>query len=107
MPLLPFWKKTMGVEFPDDSETLSGLVFSLYGAVPEDGSTFTVEYEGIEILVNEVLEHQVIGVIREVSEGAILVESKDSVQAVNLDFILRIREYPKKPNGKKKGIIVD
>ncbi len=53
------------------------------------------------------LEHQVIGVIREVSEGGILVESKDSKQAVNIDFILRIREYPKKPNGKKKGIILD
>ena len=56
-------EKTMDVELPDDSETLSGLVFSLYGAVPEDGSTFTVEYEGIEILVNQVLEHQVIGAV--------------------------------------------
>ena len=56
-------EKTLEVEFPDDSETLSGLVFSLYGAVPEDGSTFTVEYEGIEILVNEVLEHQVVGAV--------------------------------------------
>ena len=54
-------EKALDVEFPDDSETLSGLVFSLYGAVPEDGSTFTVEYEGIKILVNEVLEHQIIG----------------------------------------------
>lgn len=56
-------EKTMDVEFPDDSETLSGLVFSLYGAVPEDGSTFTVEYEGIEILVNKVEEHQVVGAV--------------------------------------------
>ena len=53
----------MDVEFPDDSETLSGLVFSLYGAVPEDGSTFTVEYEGIEILVNKVEEHQIVGAV--------------------------------------------
>lgn len=56
-------EKTMDVEFPDDSETLSGLVFSLYGAVPEDGSTFTVEYEGIEILVNKVEEHQIVGAV--------------------------------------------
>ncbi len=56
-------EKAMDVNFPDDSETLSGLVFSLYGAVPEDGSTFTVEFEGIEILVNQVLEHQVVGAI--------------------------------------------
>lgn len=56
-------EKELEVEFPDDSETLSGLVFSLYGAVPEDGSTFTVEYEGIQILVNQVLEHQVVGAV--------------------------------------------
>lgn len=56
-------EKTLEIRLPDDSETLSGLVFGLYGAVPEDGSTFTVEYEGIEILVNEVLEHQVVGAV--------------------------------------------
>ncbi len=56
-------EKTLEVELPDDSETLSGLVFSLYGAVPEDGSTFTVTHDGIEILVNRVLEHQVIGAV--------------------------------------------
>lgn len=56
-------EKELEVEFPDDSETLSGLVFSLYGAVPEDGSSFTVEHEGMEILVTEVLEHQVVGAV--------------------------------------------
>jgi putative hemolysin len=60
---LSILEKELEVEFPDDSETLSGLVFSLYGAVPEDGSTFTVEYEGIQILVNQVLEHQVVGAV--------------------------------------------
>ena len=56
-------EKTLEIELPDESETLSGLVFGLYGAVPEDGSTFTVEYEGIEILVNQVQEHQVVGAV--------------------------------------------
>ncbi len=56
-------EKTLEIELPDDSETLSGFVFSLYGAVPEDGTTFTVEYEGIEILVNLVQEHQVMGAV--------------------------------------------
>lgn len=60
---LSLLEKELDVEFPDDSETLSGLVFSLYGAVPEDGSTFTVEHEGMEILVTEVLEHQVVGAV--------------------------------------------
>lgn len=50
---------------------------------------------------------QLIGVIREVSDGAILIEYKNMVEAVNLDFVVRIREYPKGKNGKKKGIILD
>lgn len=56
-------EKELEVDFPDESESLSGLVFSLYGAVPEDGSSFTVEHEGIEIAVTEVLEHQVVGAV--------------------------------------------
>lgn len=51
--------KTVGLEFPDDYETLSGLVFSLYGTVPEDGASFTVDYEGAELFVGDVQEHQV------------------------------------------------
>jgi len=26
---------------------------------------------------------------------------------VNLDFVIRIREYPRKKNGKKKDIVLD
>jgi len=44
---------------------------------------------------------QVTGIIKEVSNGAILVEDKRTVEAVNLDFIIRIREYPRKKNGKE------
>lgn len=40
----------MGVDFPeDDYDTLGGFAFSLYGAIPEDGTTFTVEDENIII----------------------------------------------------------
>ena len=28
-------------------------------------------------------------------------------EAINLDFVLRIREYPKKKNGKKKSVVLD
>ena len=46
-------------------------------------------------------------VIKEVSNGAILVEKNGTVEAINLDFVIRIREYPKNKNGKKKSIILD
>lgn len=51
--------KELDVEFPDDYETFSGFILSLYGAVPEDGSDFSVEYEGILIRAVDVQEHQV------------------------------------------------
>lgn len=51
--------------------------------------------------------HQYIGVIKEVTDGAILVEKDGMPEAINLDFIVRIREYPKNKNGKKKSVILD
>ena len=51
--------------------------------------------------------HQFEGVIKEVSDNAILVEKKESVEAINLDFIIRIREYPRNKKGKKKSVVLD
>ncbi len=53
------------------------------------------------------LNSQMTGVIKEVSEGAILVESASVQECVNLDFVMRIREYPRKKNGKKKALVMD
>lgn len=44
------------------------------------------------------------GTIKEVTDGAILIQTKKSVEAVNLDFIVRIVELPLKKNGKQKTI---
>ena len=51
--------------------------------------------------------HQFEGVIKEVSDSAILVEKKETVEAINLDFVIRIREYPKNKKGKKKSVVLD
>ena len=50
---------------------------------------------------------QIIATIKEVTEGALLIEEKGEEQAVNLDYVIRVREYPKKKNGKKKGVVID
>lgn len=47
------------------------------------------------------------GIIKEVSDGAILVESGDNVQIINLDYEQRIQEHPRNKKGKKKAIIFD
>ena len=51
--------------------------------------------------------HQYDGIIKEVSDGAILVEKGGNLEAINLDFVIRIREYPRKKNGKKKSVVLD
>ena len=50
---------------------------------------------------------QIIATLKEVTDGALLIEEKGEVQAVNVDFVVRIREYPKKKNGKKKTVVID
>ncbi len=47
------------------------------------------------------------GVVKEVTDGAILVEKEGKMEALNLDFVMRIREYPRNKNGKKKSVILD
>ena len=51
--------------------------------------------------------HQYEGVIKEVSDSAILVEKNGNIEAINLDFVIRIREFPKGKNGKKKSVVLD
>ena len=51
--------------------------------------------------------HQYQGIIKEISDGAILVENGGTVEAINLDFVIRIREFPKNKKGKKKSIVLD
>ena len=51
--------------------------------------------------------HTYIGKIKEVTDGAILVEKDNKIEVLNLDFVFRIREYPKKKNGKKKSVVLD
>ena len=51
--------------------------------------------------------HQFVGVITEVTDGAILIENAGATEAVNLDFVIRIREYPRNKKGKKKSVVLD
>ena len=51
--------------------------------------------------------HQFTGIIREVTDGAILLENNNTLEAINLDFVIRIREYPKNKKGKKKSLVLD
>ena len=51
--------------------------------------------------------HQFEGVIKEVTDGAILIEKDGKPEAINLDFVIRIREYPLNKKGKKVSVVMD
>ncbi len=51
--------------------------------------------------------HQFEGVIKEVTDGAILIEKAGKTEAINLDFVIRIREYPRNKKGQKKSVVLD
>lgn len=59
------------------------------------------------IYVVQTFSSELLGTIKEVTEGAILVEDKYGVQVVNLDFVIRIKECPIKKNRDKKIIPAD
>lgn len=51
------------------------------------------------------------GVIKEIDDGGMVIEKKTKktgeLEIINLDFVTRIRQYPRKKNGKKKDIVLD
>ena len=53
------------------------------------------------------LNGQINGIIREVTDNSLLVETKTERQILNLDFVIRIREFPKNKKGKNKAIVLD
>ena len=43
------------------------------------------------------------GTIKDVADDGIIIERGDGIEAVNLDYVTRIREWPRNANGKKKA----
>ena len=60
-----------------------------------------------ECIIYSFVSHQYEGFIREVTDGAILVEKDGKLEAINLDFVVRIREYPVNKKGKKVSVVLD
>lgn len=54
------------------------------------------------------IEGSIQGVIKEIEDGGMVIERNSGErEIVNLDFVTRIRQYPRKKNGKKKGVVLD
>lgn len=64
-------------------------------------------YIGLECLIYTMNSTQLTGVIKTVEGNWMTVEKGNSVEAINLDYVIRIREFPKTVKGKKKSIVLD
>lgn len=61
---------------------------------------------GKQCLINA-FDTQITGTIKEVTDGAVLIDNGKGMEVINLDFIVRIREYPQTKSGKKKRLIIE
>ncbi len=53
-------EEALEMEIPDcDSDTFNGFAMGLYGSIPEDGSTFEVSTDRLDIQVLEIREHKI------------------------------------------------
>ncbi len=67
---------------------------------------------GKECIIYMFSDAQYTGVIREISDGCVLISpaesgKEDEVEIINADYISRVREYPRNKKGKKKALVVD
>ena len=68
------------------------------------------QFTGKECIIYTITSNDgsVQGTIKEVSAGGMLIEDPfGQLQAVNLEYVTRIREYPRNKKGKKKSVILD
>ena len=63
-------------------------------------------YIGKECLVYT-MNSQISGTVTEVNDGWLVIDTGKGPDAVNLDYVVRVREYPKNKKGKKETIVLD
>jgi hypothetical protein len=68
------------------------------------------KFIGKECLIYTITSNEgnIQGTIKEVGNGGILLEDRNGQpQALNLEYVTRIREYPRSKKGKKKSVVLD
>ena len=59
---------------------------------------------GKDVFINTVASGTVDGILKEVVDNSIVIEKEGNESFVNLDYVIRIREYPMNKMGKRKII---
>lgn len=64
------------------------------------------KYIGKECIIYTI-NTQLTGTIKEVADGWLSVDTGTDTDVVNIDYVIRIRQYPKGKNGKKRSLVLD
>jgi ferredoxin-fold anticodon binding domain-containing protein len=59
---------------------------------------------GKECIITTGVGSSVVGIIESVEDSWVVLRSKGNLEMINLDYVSRIREYPRNKNGKKKTV---
>ena len=66
-----------------------------------------VRFIGKDVMLNTVASGTYDGVIKEVVDNAVVLEKNGKETIVNLDYVIRLREYPANKHGKRKPLVVE
>ena len=70
-------------------------------------SAMVETYIGKDCIVYTLNNAQICGIIRDVQDGWLRIETEKGSDVINLDYIIRVREYPKNKKGKRAAIVAD
>ena len=62
---------------------------------------------GKDVMINTVASGTYDGILKEIVDNAVVLEKDGKETIVNLDYVIRLREYPKNKHGKRKSLITD
>lgn len=62
---------------------------------------------GKDVYINLLPSATVDGVLKEIVDNSIIIEKDGKENIVNLDYVVRLREYPTDKKGKKKQVVLD
>ena len=68
---------------------------------------FAKRFIGRDVLLYLISESNIDGILKEVIDNAVIIEKDGKENVVNLDYVVRMREYPVGKNGKRKSIVID
>lgn len=69
--------------------------------------TLAQRFIGKDVLLSTVGSGSCDGVLREVVDNAVVLEKNGEQTVVNLDYVIRMREYPRNKKGKRKSVIAE